>query len=212
MSRVARTAGVAILAGVSAAVAALARSTDWLASLGGNASGERLERMRRSPQWAGSSGRFENPMPTHTILPGTAGRTLHMQLTGRESRYPPRPIPVETRSRADFDIPPRSGLRATWLGHATALVEIDGARILTDPVWGERVSPSTLLGPRRFFEPPIALADLPRLDAVLISHDHYDHLDMRVRPGPAMSPVCSEIAAASVLNRSHPRNVTQRCT
>ncbi len=88
------------------------------------------------------------------------------------------PIAVEARRRADFETPPASGLRATWIGHATALVEIDGARILTDPVWSERVSPSTLVGPRRFFEPPIALADLPRVDAVVISHDHYDHLDM----------------------------------
>jgi L-ascorbate metabolism protein UlaG (beta-lactamase superfamily) len=178
MSRVAKTAGVAILAGLSAAVAALARSTDWLASLGGKASGERLERMRRSPQWSDASRRFVNTMATRTMLPGSAGRTLHMQLNGKEARYPRHPIPVETRRRADFEVPPPSGLRATWLGHATALVEIDGARILTDPVWSERVSPSTLLGPRRFFEPPLALAELPRLDAVVISHDHYDHLDM----------------------------------
>ena len=64
------------------------------------------------------------------------------------------------------------------MGHATALVEIDGVRVLTDPVWSERVSPSSLVGPRRFFEPPIALDDLPPIDAVVISHDHYDHLDM----------------------------------
>jgi L-ascorbate metabolism protein UlaG (beta-lactamase superfamily) len=159
-------------------VAALARSTDWLAAFGARASGERLERMRRSRQWAESEQRFVNAMPTHTMLPGSAGRTLHLQLAGKEARYPVRPIPVETRRRADFDAPPASGLRATWLGHATALVEIDGVRVLTDPVWSERVSPSSFVGPRRFFEPPLALADLPRIDAVVISHDHYDHLDM----------------------------------
>jgi L-ascorbate metabolism protein UlaG (beta-lactamase superfamily) len=117
-------------------------------------------------------------MPTHTMLAGDAARSLRLQVAGGETRYPVRPIPVESRTRSDFETPPASSLRATWLGHATALVEVDGARILTDPVWSERVSPSSLVGPRRFFEPPIALAGLPRVDAVVISHDHYDHLDM----------------------------------
>jgi L-ascorbate metabolism protein UlaG (beta-lactamase superfamily) len=134
--------------------------------------------MRRSPQWSAGAQRFVNAMPTHTMLPRDAARSLRLQVAGGETRYPVRPIPVEARRRSDFERPPASGLRATWLGHATALVEVDGARILTDPVWSERVSPSTLVGPRRFFEPPIALADLPRVDAVVISHDHYDHLDM----------------------------------
>ncbi|HEY1250790.1 MAG TPA: MBL fold metallo-hydrolase [Thermoanaerobaculia bacterium] len=178
MRRGARTAGVALLAAASAAVAALARSTDWLAAFGARASGERLERMRRSRQWSASEQRFANAMPTHTMLPGAAGRTLHLQLSGKETRYPERPIPVVARSRADFATAPASGLRITWIGHATALVEIDGARVLTDPVWSERVSPSSLVGPRRFFAPPIALAELPRIDAVVVSHDHYDHLDM----------------------------------
>jgi L-ascorbate metabolism protein UlaG (beta-lactamase superfamily) len=57
------------------------------------------------------------------------------------------------------------------------LLELDGRRILTDPVWSRRASPLGWLGPRRWYEPPIAVADLPELDAVLISHDHYDHLD-----------------------------------
>ena len=74
--------------------------------------------------------------------------------------------------------PPKSGLRITWLGHSTTLVEIDGVRILTDPQWSLRASPSTWVGPLRFHPPPLPLASLPKLDAVVISHDHYDHLDM----------------------------------
>jgi L-ascorbate metabolism protein UlaG (beta-lactamase superfamily) len=81
---------------------------------------------------------------------------------------------------SDRSTPPASGLRATWLGWSTVLVEIDGQRILTDPVWSERCSPSTLVGPKRFHAPPIALDALPHIDAVVISHDHYDHLDMPV--------------------------------
>ena len=69
-------------------------------------------------------------------------------------------------------------LAATWLGHATVLLEIDGYRLLTDPVWSERVSPSRTVGPQRLHPPPLPLEKLPALDAILISHDHYDHLDM----------------------------------
>jgi L-ascorbate metabolism protein UlaG (beta-lactamase superfamily) len=72
---------------------------------------------------------------------------------------------------------PETGLRATWLGHSTVLLEIDGLRVLTDPVWGERASPVTFAGPRRFQPVPVAVATLPPLDAVVISHDHFDHLD-----------------------------------
>jgi L-ascorbate metabolism protein UlaG (beta-lactamase superfamily) len=62
------------------------------------------------------------------------------------------------------------------MGHSTSLVEIDDVRILIDPVWDKRASPVQWFGPKRFFVPPLALADLPSIDAVLISHDHYDHL------------------------------------
>nr|GFB89915.1 N-acyl-phosphatidylethanolamine-hydrolyzing phospholipase D [Tanacetum cinerariifolium] len=57
------------------------------------------------------------------------------------------------------------------------LLEVDGRRFLTDPVWAERASPSQLVGPKRFFAPPLALADVPPLDGIILSHDHYDHLD-----------------------------------
>ncbi|MGZ3419661.1 MAG: MBL fold metallo-hydrolase [Polyangiales bacterium] len=70
-----------------------------------------------------------------------------------------------------------TGLRVTWLGHSTTLLEIDGARILTDPVFAGRASPSSVMGPKRFHRPPVALDALPSLDAILVSHDHYDHLD-----------------------------------
>jgi L-ascorbate metabolism protein UlaG (beta-lactamase superfamily) len=62
------------------------------------------------------------------------------------------------------------------MGHSTMLVEIDGVRVLIDPVWDERASPYQWMGPKRFFAPPLALENLPRIDAVLVSHDHFDHL------------------------------------
>lgn len=90
---------------------------------------------------------------------------------------PKDPIPVVTRSRADFGEVARGALRATWLGHSTSIIEIDGIRVLIDPVWADRASPVQFAGPKRFFEPPLPIDELPKLDVVLLSHDHYDHLD-----------------------------------
>ncbi len=175
--RAARVAGVTALAAAGAGAVAFARSTEWLRAFGGSPAGERRARVRSSPHW--KDGRFRNRVPTETVAPSRILETLRLHLRSDEARYPTRPIPVVARSRADFDRPPVTGLRVTWLGHATALLEIDGARIVTDPVWSERVSPSEWIGPRRFFAPPLPLEELPPIDAVVVSHDHYDHLDMR---------------------------------
>jgi L-ascorbate metabolism protein UlaG (beta-lactamase superfamily) len=67
-------------------------------------------------------------------------------------------------------------LRVTWLGHSTMVLEIDGLRVLTDPVFGQRASPVSFAGARRFHPVPVTIEQLPQLDAVLLSHDHYDHL------------------------------------
>jgi L-ascorbate metabolism protein UlaG (beta-lactamase superfamily) len=98
-------------------------------------------------------------------------------LFGGEMRAPTCPLPVVTDAAARLAAPPASGLRVTWLGHSTVLVEVDGAVVLTDPMWSERASPSTIIGPKRFHAPPLAIEALPHLDAVVISHEHYDHLD-----------------------------------
>ena len=102
--------------------------------------------------------------------------TLGEYFTGGQVRSPPAPLPAMNPLDA-LSRPVQSGLRATWLGHSTTLLEVDGVRLLTDPVWGERASPWRLAGPKRFQPVPISVANLPPLDAVLISHDHYDHLD-----------------------------------
>ncbi|MGB3772976.1 MAG: MBL fold metallo-hydrolase, partial [Rhodococcus sp. (in: high G+C Gram-positive bacteria)] len=65
----------------------------------------------------------------------------------------------------------------TWYGHSSVVVEIDGHRVLTDPVWSRRVSPSRVVGPARLHPVPVAVEALPPIDAIVISHDHYDHLD-----------------------------------
>ncbi len=174
--RASRAARLALLAAAGAAALGFVRSTDWLAAFGAEPEGEREDRIRRSPHFFG--GRFRNRVATETLHPSDIVGTLRLQFFGRAIRRPRRPIPVETRRAEDFASAPASGLRLTWMGHASALIELDGRRFLTDPIWSERTSPSSAVGPRRFFAPPIALEELPELDAVLISHDHYDHLDM----------------------------------
>ena len=71
-----------------------------------------------------------------------------------------------------------SGLRATVVNHSTVLLQQRDCNILTDPIWSERASPLSWIGPRRRREPGVSWNDLPRIDAVLISHNHYDHLDL----------------------------------
>jgi L-ascorbate metabolism protein UlaG (beta-lactamase superfamily) len=145
---------------------------------GDQVSGIRLERIRASPQFA--EGRFVNRYPSQSIpaSPGDAAARPDIRgfLFGGEDRRPVGPLPA-IDPRDIWRHPIDTGLRATWLGHSTVLLEIDGRRVLTDPVWGQRASPLSFLGPKRFQPVPIAIADLPPLDAVLISHDHYDHLD-----------------------------------
>lgn len=97
-------------------------------------------------------------------------------LFSRKRRFPAAPLPSVDPLRF-WPTPLDTGLRVTWLGHSTMLLEIDGVTVLTDPVWGERVSPLSFAGPKRFQPVPVPIASLPKLDAVVVSHDHYDHLD-----------------------------------
>jgi L-ascorbate metabolism protein UlaG (beta-lactamase superfamily) len=145
-------------------------------SLGRKPEGARLERMRASPLWSGDG--FRN---LHPILPGLRDPNASMPsirefICGGERRVPLAPLP-SVNPLATWERPADSGLRATWLGHSTVLLEMDGLRVLTDPVWGPRASPSTLIGPKRFQPVPVALRAMPPIDLVVVSHDHYDHLD-----------------------------------
>jgi len=145
-------------------------------SLGDRSRGERLERMKASPRWAGEHFRNVHPPMPGLRDPNVAMPSLRDFLCGGERRVPLRPLPslnpLDAWTRAS-----QTGLRATWLGHSTVLLEVDGQRVLTDPVWGPRASPSRFAGPKRFQPVPVSLAALPPIDLVLVSHDHYDHLD-----------------------------------
>jgi L-ascorbate metabolism protein UlaG (beta-lactamase superfamily) len=122
--------------------------------------------------------KYYNVLPTSVSPPSGYGSLLRRYVLGREEREPRLPLGPFHADAAALAAPvPADALRATWLGHSTMLLEVDGRRFLTDPVWSQRASPSQLVGPKRFFGPPLALADVPPLDAIILSHDHYDHLD-----------------------------------
>lgn len=144
-------------------------------STGSPPHGARLARIQTSPQYRNN--RFENTLPRRDG--SYLKMTYDFLMGGSKYRTPREELPIVKRSRKDFEKPPVEGLRVTWLGHSTLLVEIDGKNLLLDPVWGERASPFTWAGPKRFHAPPLAIDELPSIDAVLISHDHYDHLDYR---------------------------------
>ncbi len=119
--------------------------------------------------------KFLNPVPTSVGGLSIMFKVLPRILAGRAVRSPRKtPGPFHTDASIYATLP-STGLRVTWFGHSSLLVEIDGVRVLIDPVWDERAAPTQWFGPRRFFPPTLALADLPPIDVVLLSHDHYDH-------------------------------------
>lgn len=136
--------------------------------------GSRLERALASAQF--HEGRFRNPSGLGPELQGLGAGMLWDFFAGGARRSPKGPLPVESPLEAWQRRDLASGLRVTWLGHSTLLLEIDGYRVLTDPVFGERASPLSFAGPKRFHPVPASIAELPPLDAVLLSHDHHDHL------------------------------------
>jgi L-ascorbate metabolism protein UlaG (beta-lactamase superfamily) len=120
--------------------------------------------------------KFLNPVPTTIGGLGTIFKVLPRFLSNKEEKFPRRPLGPFRTDVSVYGAAPESGLRVTWMGHSSMLVEIDGVRVLVDPVWDERASPSKWAGPKRFYAAPVRLEDLPAVDVVLVSHDHYDHL------------------------------------
>jgi L-ascorbate metabolism protein UlaG (beta-lactamase superfamily) len=136
--------------------------------------GHRLERALGSAQFR--DGLFHNTAGTTVKLNGNKVSLARDFLFGGRDRVPPAALPIESPLERWSTPISSSGLRITWLGHSTLLIESDGVRVLTDPVFGERASPFSFAGPRRFHPVPARIGQLPPLDAVLLSHDHHDHL------------------------------------
>jgi len=145
-----------------------------LAALGGKVQGERRERIQDSPYFNGR--RFENPVTTPQGISDAGGFAWEF-FAGKQEREPSVDIPILKPETGRLVPGQGEDLRVTWLGHSSVLLEVDGALFLTDPVFGPRAAPVRWAGPKRFHAAPVPVEKLPPLDAVIISHDHYDHLD-----------------------------------
>lgn len=118
------------------------------------------------------------------------GSFLKWQLTKTPTKWPawiesePGPAPVQRVAR---------GIRITHVNHSTVLIQMDGLNILTDPIWSERCSPVSFAGPKRHRAPGLRFEELPPIDAILVSHNHYDHMDVptlqRLRGVPLFVPL-----------------------
>lgn len=134
--------------------------------------------------------KFQAPVPTVVGGFSTVLKVLPLFLSNKAERVPRVALGPFVTDSAAYQVRSVSNLRVTWFGHSSLLLEIDGVNVLVDPIWDGRASPVSFAGPKRFFPPTIPLEQLPHLDAVLISHDHFDHLGSdtvrklsRLRPG-----------------------------
>ncbi len=166
--------------------------------------------MPRNPNYSGpKSDHFDG---LRFFAPGGArdkslGELLRMISGQRRREAWPKAFPPVAR-----DVPPERvqgpALRVSFIGHSSFLLQTQGVNLLLDPVWSERVGPFDRLGPKRARAPGIALDDLPPLDAILVTHNHYDHMDVatlsklhRLRPAPILTPLGND----AILRRADPK-------
>ena len=139
--------------------------------------GALLERIRRSPNYSGNG--FKNPIPTRMdVNPYKVAKEYW--ISDSSHRRPKNKISINRLRPIDYSNIPSKSLKVSWLGHASTIVEIGGLRIMTDPVLSDRVSPFRWSGPKRLHASPLQHQDIPHIDAIVISHNHYDHLDFEL--------------------------------
>ena len=153
-------------------------STCAIASCATSTGDADLARYQASPQYSAQEQRFHNlPNPDARPTQGSARIWWRFLFGDKSGTTPTDAIPVRPLSRAELDALPGDANHLIRLGHSSHLLKLQGGYWLIDPVFGERVSPFSFIGPKRFHPTPLALDDLPPITGLVLSHDHYDHLD-----------------------------------
>lgn len=142
-------------------------------SFGGHTDVPRLEMLTKQAIY--SQGHFQNPKPINKPFPGFWFITRKFMFSSG-NQTPSVKLPIIMRQASAFS-QRRQKIRITWFGHSSILLEMESKRFLFDPVFSQRASPFQWMGPKRFHPVPVDWRALPELDAIIISHDHYDHLD-----------------------------------
>ncbi len=123
------------------------------------------------------NGRFRNLNSVNIMQEGTGIDTAKRWIFNKKNTFPKRKF----HFTADKILKTRSKeLKIMWTCHSSVYIEINGKRFFCDPVWSKRLSPVGFGGPKRFFDPPLDIINIPDLDGVLISHDHMDHMDKKI--------------------------------
>lgn len=145
--------------------------------IGESASGDRLKEVQASPQYR--DGKFYNSVPTDTEFPISKYiKVMYQFATNTKGREPEDQIETFAFDKESWANRNEDEIMLSWFGHSSALVKIDGKTILADPVFGERASMFSFMGPKKFnYTHHMDVSQLPEVDLVIISHDHYDHLD-----------------------------------
>ena len=153
------------------------------ALMSGQAGAETLDPSRQraeaSPQFETASARFHN-LPNPQTLPSASSWAIWSRFlfSGKEGTVPVDPIPLRMLDGATLQALDNQLNHIVRLGHSSHLLKLKGKWWLIDPVFGERASPLSWAGPKRFHPPPLALEDVPPIEGLILSHDHYDHLDV----------------------------------
>lgn len=165
--------GILIAAAIMAIVIFLIMN--YYPPLGGKSSAESHKRITASPQFR--DGKFRNQMPTSMVnSPKDTFDALIKTIKGTPNSRPKGSVPIESFDSKAFK--EKKEDQVVWFGHSTLLLKVDGVKLLIDPVFSDYASPVRFFGPKRYSDKlPAEIEDLPELDAVIISHDHYDHLD-----------------------------------
>ena len=167
------------LLGVTALTFGIIMFVSCAPTFGGNPNQKRLDRMKRSNNFRNK--KFHNVIETPMQLQENSFfKTTKEFILGGENRVPDSKVPYIKIDSLELNYRNTDEVKVTWLGHSSVLISFEGYIFLMDPMFGNRASPISFMGPKRFNDTlPLALQDISKIDAIIISHDHFDHLDYK---------------------------------